>query len=84
MFAAKIKFVVLFLLLAAYLVENVDNKSGKASVPIILVVTLGYIIFKGIVYSSFCSEDIIFFASSIDILKSIPFSEGCTVKGSVV
>ena len=76
LFAANIKFVVRFLLLAEYLVENSDNKSGKASVPIIFVVTFGYNVFKGIIYSSFSSVNK-FLASSNDIAKSVPFSLGC-------
>ena len=70
------------MLLAAYLVEYVESKSGNASVPIIFVVTLGIRIFRGIVYSLEFLALTIDFASSIEILKSKPFSDGYIVNGS--
>ena len=45
---ASLILVVLLTFLVLYEVENVANRSGNASVPIWLVVILGFIIFKGI------------------------------------
>ena len=79
---AILKFVVLSVLLASYLVVKVANTSGKASEPIWAVVTFGFVIVNGIVYSSLSSAEIIFLASST--LKSIPSTSGWIVKGSFV
>ena len=67
-------------MLASYLVVYVDIKSGKASSPRFFIVFSGTVIFKGIVYSSLFSSSN-FCASSIDILKSTPFTWGWTVVG---
>ena len=60
-----------------YDVEKLESISGKASFPIWFVVTLGYNVFNGILYSS-CSVFSISFASSNEILKSTPLEEGYT------
>ena len=48
---ANSKFVLLFLLLASYLVVNVPNLLGNASFPSFANVTSGILIFNGIIYS---------------------------------
>ena len=80
---ANLKFVVLSEFPPSYFVEYEPNKSGKASDPNLSVVILGIVIFNGIVYSFF-SSSIIFFASSILIAKSTPFTCGYIVNGSFV
>lgn len=69
-------FVVRFALLVENVVEYVANKSGNASVPIWLVVTLGTVILSGIVTVCSVALSNKLCASSIVIPKSTPFTCG--------
>ena len=81
--AASDILLLLFLLVASYLVVKVPSISGKASSPRSLIVLLATVIFNGTLYSSLSSSNN-FVASSTDIAKFTPFTFGCTVVGFCV
>ena len=78
---AIFKFVDLSTSLTSNLVVKVANWSGKASEPIWLIVTFGFVIFNFIIYSSFSSNSNFLAASTS---KSIPSTSGWTSNGSLV